>query len=409
MNILSLNCGSSSLKYCLYDLPGMVEKARGEAQRVGPPTERPSRLVHRAGGRELVREVPMADHAAAFAEVMKQLAQEPDALPGAIGHRVVHGGHEFSAPTVVTLAVMERLWALKDLAPIHNPPAFRLMDACMKLHPDLPGVAVFDTAYHATIPAAARTLALPRALTAQLGLRKFGFHGTSHQFVVEEAARLLGRPLAKFNAVSCHLGSGGASLCAVAGGRSVDNTMGFSPLQGLVMSTRCGDLDPAVTMRLLHLHGGQAGPADRQLNNKSGVLGLSGVSADIRDVLGRLGDSGAAADPRMERTAQVYLWRIRKYLGAYLAVVGRADAIVFTDTIGETMPSVRWAVCSGLEAFGVRLDAARNENPGPLPADVAAADSRVRVLAIATNEELAIARRTYEALAAAAAPAGVAK
>jgi acetate kinase len=301
---------------------------------------------------------------------------------------------------VVDDAVVAGLESVARLAPIHNPPATALLKACRARNPELPEVCVFDTSFHATIPDYARTYPLPARVREGLGIRKYGFHGTSHQFVAEEAAKFLGKPFAELNAVSCHLGSGGSSLCAIVKGKSVDNTMGFSPLQGLVMSTRCGDLDPAVTMRLLAAAQGDAGAVERLLNRKSGVLGLSGASADIRDVLAGI---GGASRERMGVTEQVYLWRMRKYLGAYLAVVGEPDAIIFTDTIGETVPAVRLSVCSGLEAFGVRIDAARNANVTRYPCDVAAADSLVRLLVILTNEELAIARRAYHALVARAA------
>ena len=394
MNVLVFNCGSSSLKYRLLEMPSERELAGGEAQRVGPKTAEPGRVFHRIGGVQEAHRADMADHAAAFEEVMRLLARDPRLVPDAVGHRVVHGGAIFAAPTVVDSSVLERLEATRALAPLHNPPAMALMAACQARYPRLPQVAVFDTAFHATIPDYAYTYAVPLALRRDLGIRKYGFHGTSHQFVAEEASRLLGKPMASLNAVSCHLGSGGASLCAIVNGQSVDNTMGYSPLQGLVMSTRSGDIDPAVVMNLLALSGGNGDGVDALLNKRSGVLGLSGVSADIRDVIASL--SGAATgDTRGERTLEVYLWRIRKYLGAYLTVVGRADAVIFTDTIGETEPHVRWAVCAGLEVFGLHLDPELNRRATALPTDIAAPDSRVRALVIATNEELAIARQTY--------------
>jgi acetate kinase len=233
-------------------------------------------------------------------------------------------------------------------------------------------------------------------LADQLGLRKFGFHGISHRYVVTQAAALLGRPLETLNAVSCHLGSGGASLCAVVGGRSVDNTMGYSPLAGLIMSTRCGDLDPAVTLQLVAQEQGDLARVEDLLNNRCGVLGLSESSADIRDVL-----PSDAKGRSLNKTAEGYLWRIRKYLGAYLTVAAPADAVVFTDTVGETVPFVRAGACSGLEAFGVILDPDANaaaSTAAALPADVAVANSPVRVLVIATNEELAMAREAYRKL-----------
>jgi acetate kinase len=398
MNVLVLNCGSSSLKYRLIEMPGEKELAGGEAQRVGAPTAEPARIVHNGGGRERTVVVEMRDHTAAFAEVMKILGAEGQPRPDAIAHRIVHGGARFAAATIIDERVVAELEELQDLAPLHNPPATALVKGLRAIYPDLPQVAVFDTAFHATIPYRARTYALPRALSARLGIRKYGFHGTSHRYVAEEAARFLSRPLGKLSAVSCHLGSGGASLAAIVKGRSVDNTMGFSPLQGLVMSTRSGDLDPAVTLGLLARAGGDTRAVEGLLNKRSGVLGMSGASADIRDVFAGQAETSAAA----RATEQVYLWRLRKYLGAYLAVVGKADCVIFTDTIGETVSEVRQAACAGMEAFGVAIDERRNREARALPADVATDESPVRILVIRTNEELAIARSTYAALGEAA-------
>jgi acetate kinase len=396
VKVLVFNCGSSSLKYRLISMPARREIAGGEAQRVGPPTTEPSRIIHRIDGREMTRFVPMADHAAAFQEVMKLLNSDSRLAPDAVGHRVVHGGARFSGHAIVNPDVVADLVDIQDMAPLHNPPATALVKACRDLYPSLPQVVVFDTAFHSTIPDYASTYCLPRKLTESLGIRKYGFHGTSHHYVAQVAAKMLGKPLARLNAVSCHLGSGGGSLCAIVNGASVDNTMGYSPLQGLIMSTRCGDLDPAVTLQLLVRAGGDNAVVEKQLNKKSGVLGMSGVSADIRDVLAGL-DGGEDA-PRMNTTAQIYLWRLRKYLGAYLTAVADADAVIFTDTIGETVPEVRLAVCADMEAFGLVIDADKNRDAAELPVDVAAPESRVRALVIATNEELAIAMNTYALL-----------
>jgi acetate kinase len=400
VNILVFNCGSSSLKYRLIAMPGERELAGGEAQRVGPPTAEPARIVHRSGGAEEKIFVDMPSHAAAFGEVMKLLGPSGDLRPDAVGHRMVHGGSRFRAHALVGDDTLPALEEINELAPLHNPPQTALVAECRRRFPELPQVLVFDTAYHATIPARARTYALPADLSASLGLYKHGFHGTSHAYVVSEAARFLGRRLEAFNAVSCHLGSGGASLCAVAGGRSIDNTMGYSPLQGLVMSTRCGDLDPALTLRLLARPGGGLAAVEGLLNRQSGVLGMSGSSADIRDVLAARTRTGEA-DSRAETAAQVYLWRLRKYLGAYLAVVGSADAVIFTDTIGETVPQVRLAACAGMEAFGLEIDPEKNANVKAYPADVATDGSLVRILVILTNEELAIARSVHGMLSGA--------
>jgi acetate kinase len=403
MKILVFNCGSSSLKFRLIDMPAMTELVGGEAQRVGPPTAEPSRIVYKLAGEQHVHQVPMPDHATALNETMKLLGANPSLTPEALGHRVVHGGAKFHSHIRIDDSIITDLEATQELAPIHNPPIIRTIKACRQFYPDLPQVAIFDTAFHASIPEFARTYALPPQWRENLGIRKYGFHGISHQYVMTEAARILGIELSKFNAVSCHLGSGGASLCAIVNGKSVDNTMGYSPLQGLVMSTRCGDLDPAVALQLIALGYGDHKAVNKMLNGKSGVLGLSGSSADIRDVLRKAAEQGEQTDTA-DVTAQVYLWRIRKYLGAYLTVVGHANAIIFTDTIGELVPQVREAVCSGLEVFGVKVDPERNAAAKKLPADVAADDSTVRVLAVATNEELAIARFSYAVLTAKSAP-----
>lgn len=396
MNILVFNCGSSSLKYRLIAMPDERELSGGEAQRIGPPTAKPSCLVLNRGaaGKE-IRERPMRDHAEALQEVVRELRATPGAMPDVIGHRLVNGGPSITEHSLVDDAVLAELLAHQDLAPIHNPPAIATIQACRDVFPGLPQVVISDTAYHRTIPLHARTYAIPRAVGQQMGIRKYGYHGISHQYVVTETARQMNIPLGQFNAVSCHLGSGGASLCAVVGGQSLDNTMGYSPLQGLIMSTRCGDLDPGIALRLLADAVGNKAAVEKQLNNRSGVLGLSGASADIRDAL-----ESAEGDPsasRAQTTTQVYLWRLKKYLGAYLALVGDAHAVIFTDTIGETVPEVREAVCSGMDAFGLAIDPARNAAAQSLPLDVATAASRVRAWVVATNEEISIARSTYKA------------
>ncbi len=392
MRVLVFNCGSSSLKYKLIEMPSERVLSGGEAQRVGPKTAEPARIIHKVNGKEEIHQADMPSHAVAFERVMELLLRDSPEMPSVMGHRMVHGGAVFSGSALMDDASLAALKEISPLAPLHNPPAVALLEACRKLHPEIPQVAVFDTGFHATIPEYARGYALPRDLSARLGIRKYGFHGTSHHFVAQEAARLLDMPFDKLNAISCHLGSGGASLCAIVGGKSIDNTMGYSPLQGLVMSTRCGDLDPAVAMRLLARTEGDRGKVEALLNKRSGVLGLSGVSADIRDVLSALSRTDNP-EPRLDVTAQVYLWRIRKYLGAYLAIAGRVHAVIFTDTIGETSAPVRHAACAGMEWFGLEIDQALNNAVSKRPADVATPRSRTRILVIDTNEELAIARQ----------------
>jgi acetate kinase len=403
MKILVMNCGSSSLKYRLIEMPSEQELVAGEAQRVGPKTAEAARIIHSEEGRKETVETVMPDHFAAFTAIQKLLARRPEFTADILAHRLVHGGTSFTDDAFIDANAIGLLEQTLPLAPIHNPPAVRLIEACHKLSPDLPQVAVFDTVYHSTISRAAREYALPQKWVKELHIHKYGFHGTSHSYVVELAAEQLGIPLDRFNAVSCHLGSGGASLCAVIGGRSVDNTFGYSPLQGLVMSTRSGDLDPAITLRLLAKASGDASVVDNMLNRHSGVLGLSGISGDLRDVIASSCQANDNSNRRDQHTVDVYLWRLRKYLGAYLTLVGNAHAVIFTDTIGEGVPLVRWAVCSGLEVFGVKIDPLHNQRASELPADLSAQDSSVRILAIRTNEELAIARRSYRLVERAAA------
>ena len=398
MNILVFNCGSSSLKYRLLEMPSERELAGGEAQRVGPPTAEPARIIHRVRGAEETHQAAMPNQAAALEQVMRLLASDESLMPEVVAHRMVHGADRFDRHALLDERALADLEAIQGMAPLHNPPALAVVKACRNRYPNLPQVIVFDTAFHATIPKVAHTYALPVRLRSELGIRKYGFHGISHQYVTGEAAGILGIPRDEFNGVSCHLGSGGASLCAVKGGQSVDNTMGYSPLQGLLMSTRCGDLDPAVAMRLLALTGGDHNAVEKLLNKRSGVLGLSGLSSDIRDVLDARQKGNGGSD-KLDLAIKVYLWRVRKYLGAYLTVLGSAHAVVFTDTIGETVPEVRSMVCADMQAFGLEVDSERNLNAHSLPADVGSEGSAVRVLVIRTNEELAIARYANEILA----------
>jgi len=281
---------------------------------------------------------------------------------------------------------------IKDLAPLHNPPVIELIKECKNKYPTVPQAIILDSTFHLTIPEYAYTYALPQKISKELGIRKYGFHGISHQYVSEKAADFLNIKFEELNAVSCHLGSGGASLCAIKGGKSIDNSMGFSPLQGLVMSTRCGSLDPTVILKMLAYSGGNFEKVNNILNKKSGVLGLSGVSSDIRDIITKF----KHGDKRSEMTFEIYLWRIKKYLGSYLALVGKVNAIIFTDTIGELIPSVREAICNDMEYFGIKIDKIKNASVQNYPCDISSPKSKVRILVIKTNEELAIAKRAYK-------------
>jgi acetate kinase len=318
---------------------------------------------------------------------------------GAVGHRLVHDGGIFTGNILIDGGNIKLLKKTARFAPLHNPKAIELIEDCLRLYPEMRQAAVFDTEFHKTIPWYAKTYALPLSLRRRLKIRKYGFHGSSHKFVMTEAAGLLGISVNKFNAVICHLGSGGASLCAVRNGKSADNTMGYSPLQGLVMSTRGGDIDPAAALWLASRSGKEFEGLEKLLNTGSGVLALSGFSGDIRDVIAEMKSGKAGYDrERMNLTFRIYTWRIRKALGAYLALTGRTDAVVFTDTIGELVPEVRYAACSGLEAFGIKIDRVKNLAADRLPAVISSAESRVSVMAAATNEELEIARESFKIL-----------
>jgi acetate kinase len=365
--VLVLNCGSSSVKYRLFD--GETATAKGTVEQIGEP-----------GG-----DAP--NHAAALRDVMASV--DLDALT-AVGHRVVHGGSEFSAATVIDDTVVAGIERLVPLAPLHNPGNLTGIAVARKLLPDVPQVAVFDTAFHATMPAAASTYAIDAAVAEKLGVRRYGFHGTSHAYVSRRTAELLGRDPADVNVITLHLGNG-ASACAVEGGRSVATSMGMSPLAGLMMGTRSGDLDPAVVFHLHRVGGMSLDEIDRLLNKDSGLRGLSGDN-DMREVRRRR----AAGDPAATLAFDVYCRRIKEYVGAYLAVLGRLDAIAFTAGVGENSPGVRAAALDGLGLLGIGVDAARNETGGPV---ISPDGSAVTVYVVPTDEEREIATQTRAALA----------
>jgi acetate kinase len=398
VQVLVLNSGSSSIKYQLFDDELRV-LAAGLLERIG---EERGRAAHRIGAgdgsRELVDDEPIPDHAEGFARLVSVLEREGVGEDlGAIGHRVVHGGDEFTAPTVIDEAVVERIRAQVPLAPLHNPANLTGIEVATRLRPDLPQVAVFDTAFHGTLPAHAYRYALPAELHDRHGVRRYGFHGTSHAYVSRKAAASLGRDLADTKLVTLHLGNG-ASATAVDGGRSVETSMGLSPLEGLVMGTRSGDLDPAIVFHLVREAGMEVGEVETLLNRHSGLKGLCGDN-DLRTVVER----AQAGDEDAELALAVYCHRIRKYVGAYVAVLGGLDALVFTAGVGENADEVRARVCAGLEVLGVELDleANRGARAGTAPDGVVAlhtAASRAAVLAVATDEEHEIAASTLAAI-----------
>jgi acetate kinase len=397
--VLVLNAGSSSLKYQLLDLAdGAGERvcASGLVERIG---EDEGRLVHRAAGAEpLTESGKIPDHAVALDRVLAAFERTGGLTeaPFAVGHRVVHGGDRFSGPTVVDDDVLEEIRELVPLAPLHNPANIAGIEVARARYPDTPQVAVFDTAFHAAMPPHAWRYALPRDLADRLRIRRYGFHGTSHGYVARTAAAHLRRPLDDLALVTLHLGNG-CSAAAVAGGRSIDTSMGLTPLGGLVMGTRSGDLDPGIVAHL-HREGGlDLDAIDTLLNTQSGMKGLAG-SNDLREVHARAdaGDADAA------EALEVFCYRIRCTVGAYAAALGRLDAVVFTAGIGENDADVRARVCAGLGVLGVEVDEARNTARSRETRTISADGSRVAVLVVPTNEELEIAEQTLAVVQAAA-------
>jgi acetate kinase len=387
--VLVLNSGSSSIKYQLIDMTSRTRLAGGLVERIGE--SRPGRLEHRdfVKGRSTETEADFPDYAAGMASILNAFAEtgpqlDPAALI-AVGHRVVHGGDRFAGPVLIDDDVVAEIKALSPLAPLHNPPNLLLIEEARRAFLDVPQVAVFDTAFHQTLPPYAYTYAVPASWRNDLGVRRYGFHGTSHQYVSRRAAELLGRHPEDVNVIVLHLGNG-ASATAVAGGRSVDTSMGMTPLAGLVMGTRSGDVDPALPAYLDRLT--SLGPQDVEaaLNKESGMLALAG-SNDMRDVTAAAADGDSDADLALD----VYCHRLRKYIGAYYATLGRVDAVVFTAGVGENAPDIRARALAGLAHLGMTVDAERNAARSGEARFISPADADVAVLVVPTDEEIEIA------------------
>lgn len=370
--VLVINSGSSSLKYKLVEPDSGVERAGGGIQQIGEPSSR------------------VADHEEALRLAFDQMAEGGVDLKScgllAVGHRVVHGGQEFYRPTLLDDARIADLDKLSELAPLHNPPAVQGVKVARKLLPDVAHIAVFDTAYFHNLPAAAATYAMNRELAERYQIRRYGFHGTSHRYVSEQAAAFLGRPLDSLNQIVLHLGNG-ASASAIAGGRPTDTSMGLTPLEGLVMGTRSGDIDPSVISYLWRIAKMDVDKIESMLNNQSGVWGLAG-ERDFR----RLHAMIESGDSSAQLAYDVFIHRLRKYIGAYLAVLGHTDVISFTAGIGENDSAVRRDAVAGLEELGIVIDDDRNISGGTGAQRISTDDSPITVLVVPTNEELAIAR-----------------
>ncbi|MFC4222790.1 acetate/propionate family kinase [Lysinibacter cavernae] len=391
--VLVVNSGSSSFKYQLINMATEARVASGLVERIGEPM---GLAVHSNVDGTSDIERPIADHTEGFAAMMEAFAKSGHDLgetpPSAVGHRVVHGGKRFFAPTIVDDDVAWNINDLSELAPLHNPANYQGIVAARIAFPDVPHVVVFDTAFHQTMPAEAYTYAIDRELAERYRVRKYGFHGTSHKFVSEAAAAFVERPLSELKQIVLHLGNG-ASMCAIDGGVSQDTSMGMTPLQGLVMGTRSGDVDPSALFHLSRKAGFEADDLDELLNRRSGLLGLAGTG-DMRDV-SRLAEEG---DAHAQLALDVYHRRIRHYLGAYLVHLGGADVLAFTAGIGENSPETRAEVLRGLEWLGIRIDPERNALPNRGPRRISSDDSAIDVLVIPTDEELEIARQTIETI-----------
>ncbi|MDR1559274.1 MAG: acetate kinase [Clostridiales bacterium] len=394
MKILVVNCGSSSLKYQLIDMEGERVLAKGLCERIGID----GRLKH-SGKAEYTADAEMKNHTDAIRLVLDALLNKDHGVlnsigeVNAVGHRVVHGGEYFSQSVIVTGEVKKAIEECCALAPLHNPPNLIGINACEELMPGVPQAVVFDTAFHQTMPPKAYLYAIPYELYEKRKIRKYGFHGTSHKYVAQRAAAMLGKPLESLKIITCHLGNG-ASVCAVEYGKSIDTSMGLTPLEGLAMGTRSGSLDPAIIPFLVEKERISVKDVENILNKKSGVLGLSGVSSDFRDIE----DAKKQGNSRAVIALDLFHYRVAKTVGEYAAAMNGADAVVFTAGLGENSMSSRAEVCSYLGYLGLRADSQKNNTRGK-EADFATDDSKVRALVIPTNEELMIARDTAGLLA----------
>ena len=393
MKVLVINAGSSSLKYQLLDTGSQNVLAKGLCERIGID----GKFTYKAPGKAVVdaRDVAMPTHSEAIQTVLNALVDPENGVIAsmkeidAVGHRVVHGGETFAHSVRIDGQVLSAMEACVPLAPLHNPANILGVKACSAvMGPNVPQVAVFDTAFHQTMPPVAYTYALPYEYYQQDKVRRYGFHGTSHKYVTQRAADMLGKPIESLKLISCHLGNG-SSVAAVAGGKSVDTSMGFTPLAGVPMGTRSGDLDAGILEYLMNKHGMDIKEMLNVLNKKSGVQGLSGVSSDFRDLCA----ARDAGNGRAALALDLFNYGVKKYIGAYAAAMGGVDAVIFTAGVGENDAAQRLAIASGLEFMGIKMDADANNVRGK-EAIISAIDSKVKVLLIPTNEELMIALET---------------
>lgn len=393
MKVLVINCGSSSLKYQVLDMTTENLLAKGLVERIGLEG---SYMTHEKIGMDKFKlEAPMANHKDAIGHVLEALIDKAHGVVesmdeiGAVGHRVVHAGEKYASSVMITADVIAALEECVDLAPLHNPPNLLGIAACQELMPSTPMVGVFDTAFHQTMPPESYIYAIPYEYYEKYKIRRYGFHGTSHKYVAERTADILGVNIEDLKIITCHLGNG-ASVTAIKRGKSIDTSMGFTPLEGLVMGTRSGDIDPAIVSFIRGKENLAHGEATNILNKKSGVLGISGVSSDFRDLETAVADG----NERAALALKVFAHRVRHYIGAYIAEMNGVDAIVFTAGVGENDINMRDIICSELGNLGIKLDLVKNKVRGK-EAIISREDSKVKILLVPTNEELMIARDTY--------------
>ncbi len=391
MKILVINAGSSSLKYQFIDIETEAVLAKGLCERIGIEG---SMLTQKVEGKEnLVREEHMNDHSDAIKMVIEALTgPEHNVISDmkeidAVGHRVVHGGEVFSGSVVIDDKVMDALRECIPLAPLHNPANIIGIEACQKAMPGTPQVGVFDTAFHQQMPKKAYMYALPYEMYTKHKVRRYGFHGTSHKYVAQQAAKMLGRPLEELKIITAHLGNG-SSVAAVMNGHSVDTSMGFTPLAGVPMGTRCGDIDPAIVTYIMEKEGLDAKGVDALMNKESGVFGISGISSDFRDL-----EANMETNERAKLALDMFAYGVKKLIGSYAAAMGGVDAVVFTAGVGENTKITRADVTEGLEFMGIKIDSELNDCRG-VQRDISAPDAKVKTLVIPTNEELMIALDT---------------
>ncbi len=394
MKVLVINCGSSSVKYQLIDSETELSLAKGMVTRIGMSA---SVLTHKPHDRpEVIVSGEILDHIVAIEYVIAILLSENHGVIkdrseiGAVGHRVVHGGEKFSGSVLIDDAVMKELRSLIELAPLHNPHNIRGINACQKTLDNVPMVAVFDTAFHHQMPPHAYVYGIPYVLYRRYGIRRYGFHGTSHHYVAERAGEMLGKPLEELKLITAHLGNG-ASIAAIDHGKSVDTSMGFTPLEGLLMGTRSGDLDPAIILHIMAREELSLHEANTLMNKHSGLSGISGVSSDMQEIV-----KEAGTNPNAKLALNIYCYRLKKYIASYIGALNGADALIFTAGVGENSETVRRLTCENLDFLGIALDDDKNRRALAVEADISTADARIKTLVIPTNEELVIARDTVK-------------